>query len=230
MKHELSHIQTLIQQRDFPNAINQLLELTKDSNYYNEVILHAANFKELQKNDRQGILSTEDIQRQRNRLTSALLDLINDLNSNITQITNNTNNDVQKTDLLDIIKLLANKPINIENNAVSQGNITQTHSGSGDNVADNVAGDKNTTYNYNSQNVSEAITEVQTICQQVAQEYPNDPTTQGIKTIEIINNHPTLKQKLITSAKEGGLAALEKALDNPVGAFAIAAIKSWINS
>ncbi|MDJ0601654.1 MAG: hypothetical protein QNJ37_22760 [Crocosphaera sp.] len=221
MNPKLSHIQTLIQQTDFPNAINQLLELTKDSNYYNEVILHSANFKELQKNDRQGILSPQDILQQKNRLTSALLDLINELNSNITQP---TNNNVQNSDLLDIIKLLANKPINIENKAVSQGNITQTHSGSGDNVA----GDKNTTYNYNSQNVSEAITEVQTICQQVAQEYPNDPTNQGIKTIEIINNNPTLKQKLITAAKEGGLAALEKALDNPVGAFAIAAIKSWI--
>ncbi len=225
MNPKLSHIQTLIQQRDFPNAINQLLELTKDSNYYNEVILHSANFKELQKNDRQGILSSQDILQQKNRLTSALLELINELNSNITQP---TNNNVQKADLLDIIKLLANKPINIENKAVSQGNITQTHSGSGDNVADNVAGDKNTTYNYNSQNVSEAITEVQTICQQVAQEYPNDPTTQGIKTIEIINNNPTLKQKLIIAAKEGGIAALEKALDNPVGAFAITAIKSWI--
>ena len=36
MNPKLSHIQTLIQQRDFPNAINQLLEITKDSNYYKE--------------------------------------------------------------------------------------------------------------------------------------------------------------------------------------------------
>ncbi len=223
MKPQLTNIQNIIQQGDLETAIIQLIQITENTRYHNEIILHAASLKQLQKSDRLNILSSEDIRRERNRLTYALLEIIQEINPNPTQITNNNQ---QNRELLDIIKQLASKPIHVEAKAMSQGNINQTHSGSGDNVA----GNKNTTYNYNSQNLTEAITEIQTIYQQVAQDYPNNTTTQGIKTIEIIENNPTLKYKLITAAKDGGLAALEKALDNPVGAFAIAAIKSWINS
>ncbi|MDJ0729684.1 MAG: hypothetical protein QNJ33_06790 [Crocosphaera sp.] len=223
MKPKLTNIQILIQQGDLQTAITQLIELTENTHYHNEIILHAASFKQLQKSDCQGILSSEDIRRERNRLTYALLEVIHEINPNPTQITNNNQ---QNRELLDIIKQLANKPIHVEAKAVSQGNINQTHS----NIGDNIAGDKNITYNDNSQNITEAINEIQTIYQKVAENYPDNTTTQGIKTIEIIENNPTLKNKLITAAKERGLAALEKALDNPVGAFAIAAIKSWINS
>lgn len=225
MNPKLTYIQDLIRQGELLTAINQLLQVTKDSKHYRESIVHSANYKELNTNERKGILSSEDIGREKRRIANSLIEFVQELNSNVAQL---PHNNVQNTDLLDSIKLSDNKPItiNIENKAMSQGNIAQTHSGSGDNVA----GDKNTTYNYNSQNVTEVITEVQTISQQVAKEYPNDKTTQGLKTVEIINNNATLKQKLITAAKEGGLAALEKALDNPVGAFAIVAIKGWMNS
>ncbi|MGK7942524.1 MAG: hypothetical protein AB4062_20665 [Crocosphaera sp.] len=223
MKPQLTNIQTLIQQGDLQTAITQLLQLTENTPYHNEIILHAATLKQLQKSDRLHILSPEDIRREQNRLTYALLEVIQEINPNPTQTTHNNQ---QNTELLDIIKLLATKPIHVEAKAVSQGNINQTHSGSGDNVA----GDKNITHHYNSQNLNEAIIEIQTIYQKIAQDYPNDTTTQGIKTIEMIENNPTLKHKLITIAKQGELTALEKALDNPVAAFAIAVIKTWMNS
>jgi hypothetical protein len=36
-----------------------------------------------------------------------------------------------------------------------------------------------------------------------------------------------MKQKVINAVKEGGLAAFEKAIDNPAGAFVVGAIKGW---
>jgi uncharacterized protein YjbI with pentapeptide repeats len=78
------------------------------------------------------------------------------------------------------------------------------------------------------QNLTEIITEVQAIITPLVQTYPNNPTTQGIKTIEAIEKNPNLKQKLIEAAKKGGLAAFKKSFDNPVGAFIGTAIEVWM--
>jgi uncharacterized protein YjbI with pentapeptide repeats len=78
------------------------------------------------------------------------------------------------------------------------------------------------------QNLTEIITEVQAIILPLAQTYPNNPTTQGIKAIEAIEKNPNLKQKLIEAAKKGSLEAFKKALDNPVGAFIGGAIEGWM--
>jgi len=78
------------------------------------------------------------------------------------------------------------------------------------------------------QNLTEIITEVQAIILPLAQTYPNNPTTQGIKAIEAIEKNPNLKQKLIEAAKKGGLEAFKKSLDNPVGAFIGGAIEGWM--
>jgi uncharacterized protein YjbI with pentapeptide repeats len=78
------------------------------------------------------------------------------------------------------------------------------------------------------QNLTEIITEVQAIIVPLAQTYPNNPTTQGIKAIEAIEKNPHLKQKLIEAAKKGCLEAFKKSLDNPVGAFIGGAIEGWM--
>ena len=51
--------------------------------------------------------------------------------------------------------------------------------------------------------------------------------TEAIKHIE---SDPTWKQRVINAAREGGLAAFEKALDNPAGAFITSAIKGWLEA
>ncbi|MCC5634217.1 hypothetical protein LC613_43225 [Nostoc sphaeroides CHAB 2801] len=48
--------------------------------------------------------------------------------------------------------------------------------------------------------------------------------TEVVKRIE---SDPTWKQQVIAAVKEGGLAAFEKAIDNPAGAFITGAIKGW---
>jgi uncharacterized protein YjbI with pentapeptide repeats len=137
----------------------------------------------------------------------------------------------KSTDMTEIAKLLANRPMTIEAKAVSYGEIKQAGNfGVGVNqgeIKDNakVAGILNEA---EQQNLTEIITEVQAIITPLAQTYPNNPTTQGIKAIEAIEKNPNLKQKLIEAAKKGGLEAFKKALDNPVGAFIGGAIEGWM--
>ncbi|MDJ0899245.1 MAG: CHAT domain-containing protein [Xenococcus sp. MO_188.B8] len=82
---ELANVKNLIQQGDLQNAIIYLIEIANQysSRFHNEVILHAANLKQLQENERKGILSTEEIRREKNRITYALLDLINAIDQEI---------------------------------------------------------------------------------------------------------------------------------------------------
>ena len=137
----------------------------------------------------------------------------------------------KSTDMTEIAKLLANRPMTIEAKAVSYGEIKQAGNfGVGVNqgeIKDNakVAGILNEA---EQQNLTEIITEVQAIITPLAQTYPNNPTTQGIKAIEAIEKNPNLKQKLIEAAKKGSLEAFKKSLDNPVGAFIGGAIEGWM--
>lgn len=45
--------------------------------------------------------------------------------------------------------------------------------------------------------------------------------------VEKIEGNPTLKQKVISTVTEGGIAAFEKDIDNSDGIFIAGAIKSW---
>ncbi len=85
MNAKLTHIKNLIRQGNFSKVISRLIEITNQysSRFHNEVILHAANLKQLQENERKGILSTEEIRREKNRITYALLDLINEIDREI---------------------------------------------------------------------------------------------------------------------------------------------------
>ena len=80
----------------------------------------------------------------------------------------------------------------------------------------------------------EAVAEIQDLLKQLQQSYPTTTTTEQMivatKAIECIESDPTLKQRVINAAKEGGLAAIDKALDNPGGAFVINAIKGWMEA
>ena len=47
------------------------------------------------------------------------------------------------------------------------------------------------------------------------------------EVVKHLESNPTLKQKVIKAGTDATLAALEKAIDNPVGAFITEGIKSW---
>jgi len=54
-------------------------------------------------------------------------------------------------------------------------------------------------------------------------QYMNDAT----KVIEHIENNKNFSTKLINSIKDGGIEALEAALEHPAASFIIGAINSW---
>ncbi|MEG3861245.1 hypothetical protein [Microcoleus sp. herbarium12] len=47
------------------------------------------------------------------------------------------------------------------------------------------------------------------------------------EVVKHLESNPTMKQKVINGVTEGGLAAFEKAIDNPAGAFITGFIKGW---
>jgi hypothetical protein len=77
----------------------------------------------------------------------------------------------------------------------------------------------------------EAAAEIRQILDQLSQTYPTNTTAEKMvvaaEAINRIENNPNWKQRTINAAKEGGLAAFEKAIDNPAGAFVVGAIQGW---
>ncbi|HHP7232913.1 MAG TPA: pentapeptide repeat-containing protein, partial [Xenococcaceae cyanobacterium] len=141
------------------------------------------------------------------------------------------------TDLVEILKLQAQKePTRIvstdkyyeqrgENITVSD--ITQTHSGSGDNVAR----DKNITNNYNSQDLPQAAAEIQQLLKQLSKTYPTTTNKEKIivagEAAEQIENNPTLKTKTINALKYAGKEAFKEAINHPVANILMAFIEGW---
>lgn len=81
------------------------------------------------------------------------------------------------------------------------------------------------------QNLAKATEEVQQILQQLSQTYPietiQEKAAVAAEVVKEIEANPTLKTRLISAAKEGSLALLEKSLDNVVGATIVGAVRGW---
>lgn len=79
--------------------------------------------------------------------------------------------------------------------------------------------------------VSNEAAKVHQLIEQLSQSYPTETISQKAviveKAIKQIENNPNWKQKIIHAVKSGGLAAFEKAIDNPFGAFFVEGIKGW---
>ena len=114
------------------------------------------------------------------------------------------------------------------NNAMN--NITQSHSGSGDNVA----GDKNTTNVYNSQDLTQAAANIQALLKQLEQTYPTNTTAGKMaiatEAIKIIEQDPKLAPRLLSALKSGGASALDSLLNHPAASFVIAALDDWLTT
>ncbi|RCJ20525.1 hypothetical protein A6770_31415 [Nostoc minutum NIES-26] len=81
------------------------------------------------------------------------------------------------------------------------------------------------------QSLAEAAAEIQLLLKQLEQTYPTTTPLQkeiiAAEAIKRIKTKPLLKERIINAVKEGGLAAFEKAIDNPAGAFIVNYIKGW---
>ncbi|MCC5634249.1 transporter substrate-binding domain-containing protein [Nostoc sphaeroides CHAB 2801] len=81
------------------------------------------------------------------------------------------------------------------------------------------------------QSLAQAAAEIQLLLKQLEQTYPTTTTSQQMvvaaEAINHIESNLLLKERVINAVKSGGLAAFEKAIDNPAGAFIVGAIKGW---
>ena len=106
-------------------------------------------------------------------------------------------------------------------------NITQSHSGSGDNVAR----DKNITNINNSQDLTQAAADIQALLEQLEETYPTNTTLGKVaiaeEAIQHIDNDPRLTSRILSALKAGGTSALDSLLDHPAASFAIAALEDW---
>ena len=106
------------------------------------------------------------------------------------------------------------------------------HMGSG-NYNERIEGDyvQGNKFDGSKQNLAVAAAEIQALLKQLEETYPTDSTANQMvvaaKAVEKIEGNPTLKQKVISAVTEGGIAAFEKAIDNPAGAFIAGAVKGW---
>jgi uncharacterized protein YjbI with pentapeptide repeats len=146
----------------------------------------------------------------------------------------------QNTNLTEAIVTLASKPIQIENNFMPNNQLTgDTINNSGNmgiginkgEIKDSkIAGIINEAAN---PSLAEAAREIRDLLAELEKFYPANTTTEKMviatKAIERIEADPAWQKRTVNALKSGGIAALEKAIDNPIGAFLKGAFEGWNN-
>lgn len=149
----------------------------------------------------------------------------------------------QSAEMTEIVKLLANKPINVQvDNRVENKNMTNSNDSSRNvevemniqkvdgGVAGKVMGDQVITPK---QNLADSASEIQQLLQILNQSYPADIPTDTQAEIEVavkgINKNPQLKERVIGALKAGGIEAIKELADNIYVNVLIAAYDGWKN-
>ena len=143
----------------------------------------------------------------------------------------------ENTNLWSMAKLMASRPINLENKAVAESKkVSKTTSiniqENNGNVASENFGSQETNHNnYASpekQTLAEAAAEIQRLLQQLQQTNPDATEIQQEDFVSAAIA-TTKKERLINALKEGGQGAIEEFLDNPYVNVAMRIIKGWRN-
>lgn len=149
----------------------------------------------------------------------------------------------KSAEMTEIVKLLANKPINVQvDNKVENKNMTNSNDSSRNvevemniqkvdgGVAGKVMGDQVITPK---QNLADSASEIQQLLQILNQSYPADIPTDTQAEIEVavkgINKNPQLKERVIGALKAGGIEAIKELADNIYVNVLIAAYDGWKN-
>ena len=86
-------------------------------------------------------------------------------------------------------------------------------------------------YKVEQTNVTDEAAKVNQLIEQLSKYYPTETISQKAVVVEEaikqIENNPVWKRKIINAVKSGSLAAFEKTIDNPFGAFFVEALKGW---
>ena len=143
----------------------------------------------------------------------------------------------QGSDMTEIVKLLANKPITVEAKAVAENRNINTSGG--DYRETNLHNDSryietrdNSTYyeNYNEsqRTLAEAAKEIQNLLKKLEQD---KPTANETEKIDYINDETSkgFKKRVVAALMGGGETAIEEFLDNPYVNIGKAIVKGWMN-
>jgi uncharacterized protein YjbI with pentapeptide repeats len=89
-------------------------------------------------------------------------------------------------------------------------------------------------YNYapeHKQTLAEAAAEIQQLLEQLDKSYPTNTTAGKMavasEAIQHIESNPTLKERILSALKAGGISALETLLLHPAASFVISALEDW---
>ncbi len=143
--------------------------------------------------------------------------------------------------MMEIVKLQASRPINVEAKAVasseSKGDTIQQSGTFGIGVSkDEVHAEKiaGTIYEAQKQNLVEAAAEIQQLLNQLSQTYPTSTTAEQMvvatEAIKRIESDPTLMKRILSALQAGSISALEQLLNHPAASFVIAALEDWQKS
>lgn len=151
----------------------------------------------------------------------------------------------QNTNLTEVIKSLASRPIQLENiinnsqgdNNMTEGKKVYKHddrrkiTGVNGDIIENIEGDNIKYGSQPPQNLAEAAAEIQQLLEQLAQTYPTETLSQQAVVAETaiarIEGDPTWKQRAVAAIKASSIEALMELIDHPVANVLRAGIEKW---
>jgi uncharacterized protein YjbI with pentapeptide repeats len=150
-------------------------------------------------------------------------------------------NKQQNTDMMEILKLLAIRPINIINNveATAMSNpqeFTNNIHGNVANFANQVSDHARQQANQHNhrvetKNLVDTAKEIQALLDQLSQTYPTntpgDKYALAKEAIQHIENNLSLGQRILSAINAGGASALEQFLNHPAASFVIGMLEDW---
>lgn len=142
------------------------------------------------------------------------------------------------SDMIEIIKLLASRSINVEATAMSNSekfinNLQGANINSFANQISDRACQNANQYNYNpeTKSLASVAIEIQALLDRLSQIYPTDTmaakVTLATEAIQYIDNNPSFAQRIIRALQSGSISALEQFLSHPAASFFISALEDW---
>lgn len=80
------------------------------------------------------------------------------------------------------------------------------------------------------QNLAEAAAEIQKLLDQLAKTYPVETEVDKINAVKDIQQKPELQGRIVNALEKGGKKAIEKLVDHPAAAIAIAVYEGFRDS
>jgi uncharacterized protein YjbI with pentapeptide repeats len=151
----------------------------------------------------------------------------------------------ENTNLLNVINVLANRPtqniINVTANSRSESMSESYQSkydqrNSNNQFVDTVQSGGEATFNQNNytpeqkQNLAEAVGEIQQLLYQLAQTNPTNTDSVTEAIYQEIKRNPTLKARLNSAFKAGGMEALKTIFNHPLFSIPAETIKGWLEA